>query len=719
MWLQNLVWLASIALVFFAQFVKSADVADGADEKRSGNVKIKCVKPGEDDTNLSLTVSDKALNDLEDLVKAMCAGHTAAGMPSLWEASWEDHPDDKISNFLIQGDPSLEGVDTSGFDKIGIPPGSVETEWIDNNDITDDVTKIEDEPPAEAKNEVPPSHVTVNTYLGKVKGLKNMLDSGDGFIYSFLGVPYAQPPTGNKRFKPPLPVTAYGEHEAFGFRNECPQVKAYGDRAFEFQGDEDCLYLNIFSPSLTKNAAALKPVMVFFHGGAFTMGAGNEYIPVEMAIKDVVVVTVNYRLSALGFMTFGNDIVSGNMGLRDQLESLRWVKRFINNFGGDPDKVTIFGQSSGAMMVHALQLSPKAQGLFKYAIAQSGNMLMRRVKAEISDEKRIAKNIAEKFECPSNYDQEMLECLQKLPVQKLIQDAGYAAPNIHADIKERERGPWFPVVDAFSTDPILPLDPLEAMKTGKFNKVPFISGTMANDGAIQVASILGPNPEKEKVWKSMAAQLLMLSQSANVSETKYEDVMAASIVTQFYTNEVYDFDKNGRAWIQMMTDALFLSPDQKAVELYAKHGVPVYNYYFNYKPNTTISKIFGFPDNELAPINGEDILHLFDQFSGIHLESKIETKVGNTMIDYWTNFAKYGNPSPFDSDDLVKWEQYTDKKAYLEIKPSPEMKYNIAPERMTFWQRILWDKKEDTIDRHVLYAKLTKLFLHANSKFRK
>jgi len=724
MWLQNHMWLA--ALVLIAGQVYAVEVTEGGEDvKHSGDVKITCIDPiAGEDTKLSLSVVEKSLNDLQPLVSAMCAGHVEAGNPSMWEAAWKDKPDlGKVSNFKA----------ISSLDEATDPNVKVfDSNTMDFSDITADVTKMDDDKkgtdssvqtsfgtaaaePAEPKTQVPPEEVSVKTYLGKLRGYRNKLEDNEGYIYSFLGVPYAQPPTGSRRFKPPLPVTAYKSDEAFGFRSECPQVKAYGERRFEFIGNEDCLTLNIFSPSLTSNKDALKPVMVWFHGGAFTMGSGNEYVPVEMTKQGVLVVTVNFRLGALGYLTFGNDIVSGNMGLKDQLESLRWIKRFIHNFGGDPDKVTIFGQSSGSLMVSAMQLSPKATGLFRSAITQSGNMLMRRVTAEASDEKRTAKGLAEKVGCASDYSEAMLECMQKIPIEELIQMSSYAAPNLGAPKSERERGPWWPVVDHYATDPVLPMEPLNAIKTGMFNKVPMMSGTVTNDGAIQAMSLLRPQQAPERFWQAMAPILLMIGDSANTTETSYDDVILASMATKYYTNEDYNFDKTMQSWIDLFSDALFLSPDQKWVDIMVEQEVPVYNYRFTLKPTTSVSELFGVEDNEFTPVNGEDILMLFDQFSSLYLEEDQETKIGDMMIEYWTNFAKYGNPSPFDKGALPNWKQVTEQKEYLEISKTPEMKYNIHPERITFWQKMLWDRKEDHIDRMMLYGKLSKLFMMSNN----
>ena len=176
-------------------------------------------------------------------------------------------------------------------------------------------------------------------------------------------------------------------------------------------GEEDCLSLNIYNK--VSDSSELKPVMFWIHGGAFRFGSGSQYDPSPLVKEDVLVVTINYRLGVLGFLTMGNDLAPGNLGLRDQMLALTWVKSHIHNFGGDPTKITIFGESAGGMSTHALTLSPKSKDLFSAAIHQSGTMFRLREKFGTSMPQRASSKIAKHFNCDSiGLDEDMLSCLQ-------------------------------------------------------------------------------------------------------------------------------------------------------------------------------------------------------------------------------------------------------------------------------------------------------------------
>ncbi|XP_046988682.1 esterase FE4-like [Schistocerca americana] len=213
-------------------------------------------------------------------------------------------------------------------------------------------------------------YVTVETQEGTLRGLMTETYTNVA-MYKFEGIPYAEPPIGDLRFQPPVPKAAWsGVRDALQVGSKCPQ---YRDN--EVSGDEDCLYLNVYGPGDALQNATLKPVMVRIHGGCFTGGYGHGTIPNYFVDNDVVIVSINYRLGLLGFLSTGDEVVPGNMGLKDQTEALRWVQRNIAAFGGDPDRVTIFGQSAGGASIHYHILSPMSKGLYKNAIAMSGSAL--------------------------------------------------------------------------------------------------------------------------------------------------------------------------------------------------------------------------------------------------------------------------------------------------------------------------------------------------------
>lgn len=324
--------------------------------------------------------------------------------------------------------------------------------------------------------------VQVNTFLGSVTGRQTKLKTNET-VFKFLGIPYARPPIGNLRFKPPQPVAAYDDLQALEFGSICPQHAFNGEVTSEIVGNEDCLFLNIFTISLPQNetSAKLKPVMLWIHGGAFVFGSSNIYDPAPLIKKNVVVVTINYRLGGLGFLTFGNDIVGGNMGIRDQIAAVQWTFSFIQYFGGDPTKITIFGESAGAISVNAIQLSPKSLGLISGAIIQSGTMLAYRTDAEVNKPERIAAKLASVFNCTStSYDSAMLDCLQDISIEDFLVQTKVSLQIEEKETDEFERGIWQPVVDSYSSDPVIPVDPLTALSRGQFNRVPIITGKQRN-----------------------------------------------------------------------------------------------------------------------------------------------------------------------------------------------------------------------------------------------
>merc|ERR1711997_1363369 len=331
---------------------------------------------------------------------------------------------------------------------------------IGQEEVTDEVPPEEEEVISDTKvtKEEDDSHIPVHTFLGVAKGLKAETESGTPY-FKFKGIPYAQPPVGALRFQPPHPSSSWGGTlVATEDGPNCPHKMTFGENIGSYVGEEDCLYLNIYTPSLTRsnNPFALKAVMLWIHGGGFSAGSGSEYDydPVNFMEKDVVVVAINYRLGPLGFLTFGNDLASGNLGLRDQQMAIQWTRNYIQNFGGDPNKITIFGESAGGQSVHAQVMNHRNQGLLHGAIAQSGTLLNTPVAAR---PEREAVKVAKWFNCSSsNLDEEMLKCLQEIPPQELIEGTALVPEGLT----------FFPSVDHFASNPFMPVHPLEVMKTG-------------------------------------------------------------------------------------------------------------------------------------------------------------------------------------------------------------------------------------------------------------
>lgn len=308
-------------------------------------------------------------------------------------------------------------------------------------------------------------------------------------VRAFLGVPYAAPPVGPLRWRAPQPVEPWaGERDATRIGSDCVQAIGFdallGRGGGWARGREDCLYLNVQVPAGTRAGDNL-PVMVFAHGGVFTIGSGANYDPSRLAVtQDRVVVTFNYRLGALGWLAHPafageGEGTGGNYGLQDHAAALRWVRRNIAAFGGDPGDVTAFGESAGAWVLCHLMASPEGGELFDRVILQSGSCLDRLSLTSADAAAAAGPAFAAEVGCGEAAD--VAACLRGLPAGKIARAAstrwGLAGP-----------GSWGPV----HGDADVPESPVEAFRSGRFARVPLLAGTNAWEGRLFVARIDGP-----------------------------------------------------------------------------------------------------------------------------------------------------------------------------------------------------------------------------------
>merc|ERR1712013_485262 len=292
--------------------------------------------------------------------------------------------------------------------------------------------------------------VTVMLNKGKLKGERMDYDFGQ-YYYAFKGIPYAKPPVKELRFMPPQEVDPWTE-------------------MLDATEDENCLSLNVYSPKLDSKKRA---VMVYFHGGAYIMGGGASFFfgPGYLLEQNVVLVTFNYRLGPLGFLSTTDKAAGGNQGVQDQIMVLKWVKENIAKFGGDPNKVTIFGEDSGAASVTLLAMSPLAKDLFHGAIALSGNALCDQYLQ--NDPAEASRELATRLECGTETGEDIINCLKRKTQQEIITASQemfmfWSFPR------------WFaPSVDGL----VLPDTPENLLVQGKFSKVPFIVGQTKDEGA--------------------------------------------------------------------------------------------------------------------------------------------------------------------------------------------------------------------------------------------
>ncbi|MFU8876215.1 carboxylesterase/lipase family protein [Micromonospora sp. SL4-19] len=436
---------------------------------------------------------------------------------------------------------------------------------------------------------------------------------------SFSGIPYAAPPVGARRWRPPAPPAPWDSpRDASQPGPVCPQLG--GPTGSTIVGDEDCLYLNVTTPVHGDDQA--RPVLVWLPGGRFVSGAGSDYDPTRLAVTGgMVVVTANYRLGALGFLdlpALAADPDAGNYGLADQRAALRWVRRNIAGFGGDPDSVTLAGQSAGGYSICAQLASPAAAGLFQKAIIQSspcGNAMVTRQVAQT-----WGRQAAQELGC--NTPAIEVDCLRAISAARLVTLGADHMPISAGRLADL---PWLPVADTS----VLPRQPLDALRRGSSARVPMLTGSTRDEMRPFVA--LEHDARGRPVTVADYPELL----SAQFGPR------AAAIRAHYPATS---YPSPGIALATVLTDwghMLGACPVLPANRAVAEHA-PVYAYEFAEDSGASIA---GFP---LGAPHGAELPYLFDgAFDGpgdVPLTVP-QRHLSEQLIRYWSNFAASGDPN--------------------------------------------------------------------------
>jgi para-nitrobenzyl esterase len=456
----------------------------------------------------------------------------------------------------------------------------------------------------------------------------------------YRGVPFAAPPVGDLRWKAPQPPASWqGVRQAVEFSNACWQTQ-YPAAAAIYQAklpplSEDCLYLNIWTPaksaapkSAPNSAKDKLPVMVWIHGGGFTRGYGGSraYDGEALARKGAVVVTINYRLGIFGFFAHPGlsaesaRHASGNYALLDQIAALEWVKKNIAAFGGDPGRVTIFGESAGSWAVNTLMASPVARGLFQRAIGESGGSFspMKTLADAEKEGEKLARLLAPDSG-PQNSGgaaaqgrQDTLKALRAMSAEELL--------------KAGETEAVRPIVDGY----VLPQEIAAIFAQGKQNDVPLIAGYNADEG-----TTLAPQGANMKAmlfiggvhqrYGDLAGQMLKLYPAAS-------DEQAVQSFYSAYRDQAFGWEM--RTWARMA----------------ARTGhQPAYLYYFSHRPP-------GPQSDRLRAFHAAEIAYVFGTFIWPFPWQEADRKLSDAMMSYWVNFAATGNPN---GGALPQWPAYT------------------------------------------------------------
>ncbi|XP_038206794.1 venom carboxylesterase-6-like [Zerene cesonia] len=530
----------------------------------------------------------------------------------------------------------------------------------------------------------------VTTRLGSLRGRRVVArTSAQTPYYSFKGIRYAQSPRGSLRFRPPAPLEPWsGIRDALEEGAVCPHRFMLFDT---YKGDEDCLFLNVYTPALPDMLTGYNPklaVMVWIHGGAFAVGSGNAFLygPDHLVGAGVVLVTLNYRLGALGFLSLENEEVSGNMGLKDQVMALKWVQDNIEYFGGDPTRVTIFGESAGAASVHMHMLSPASQGLFHGAIAQSGVAISPWALAR--EPKRRAFELGRELGIDTNNTAELLGYLRATPSELLVKAGARlsAAPGKTADLHNTVALPFLPTVEpdlpgAFFTK--MPKDSLPGAD------VPLLTGYNAEEGIILFRRL----QRYPKLLSELEHEFTRVvpPELASTDEERLEKV--AEHIRAFYFQQRPVDIRNIDSLIDLFTDIMFLRPALDTIRLQAKTNrtSPTYLYRFAFDGALGLFKrMLGI--SHPGACHGDEMGYLF-YFSRLNYrldDESPELAVSKKMVQMWTNFAKTGNPTPpIDYESIVdfKWLPVNDTQHinYLDITGNFTMKKDPEPKRVSFW----------------------------------
>ncbi|MGA9352951.1 MAG: carboxylesterase family protein [Terriglobales bacterium] len=478
----------------------------------------------------------------------------------------------------------------------------------------------------------------VDAPVGKVEGL------AEGKLRVFKGLPYVLPPVGTARWKPPSPMPRWeGVRKAVEFGPACLQPKPQLSTVYTrdpMPMSEDCLTLNIWAPIDARNV----PVFLWIYGGALVGGASREpfYDGTRLANQGIVVVSINYRLGVLGWLAHPElsaespDGVSGNYGLLDQIEALRWVKRNIGSFGGDPSNVTIAGESAGALSVMYLMAAPAARGLFSKAIAESAYMISMPELKERKFGSRSAEESGTKLAAALHVPN--LAALRAMDASKLAEAAPAAM-----------YFPW-PTIDGH----VLPRQLVDVFDRGEQAPVPLLAGF--NSGEIRSLRVLAPPPPataseyETKIrerYGDLADEFLRLYPSANLQESVWATTR----------------------------DALYGWTAERLVRKQAALGQPSFLYFFDHGyPSEEAAGLHAFHASELPYVFGtlESTPPLWPKIPA----TPAETKLSDAMIGYWSSFVRTGQPRAANEPD---WPAFGSKGAYMAFTDAPHPLDHLMP----------------------------------------
>ncbi|MCZ6464736.1 MAG: carboxylesterase/lipase family protein [Proteobacteria bacterium] len=495
--------------------------------------------------------------------------------------------------------------------------------------------------------------IVVETGLGRVEGVE------ENGVQIFRGLPFAKPPVGDHRFQPPQPAEPWsGVRDASAFRGSAPQnpmVMGILPGMEVGEQDEDCLYLNVYTP---RADGGRRPVMVWLHGGGFTLGSGSQAIydggPLVRR-GDVVVVTINYRLGALGFLRLDELGASGNAGIEDQVAALRWVRENASAFGGDPDNVTLFGESAGGMSVGTLMGTPSARGLFHRAIPQSGA-------AHNVNDVETADRVAEGFLQEFGTERGRAEKLRRASLKEILEAQQRTLARY---LGGAALLPFQPVLDGET----LPTAPHEAVRAGS---------------AAGVSLLVGCTRDEWNLFQMMDPKIRQLDDAGLLArmETRVGAGKGAELIERYRVARPQAGPPE--LFMAIETDRVFRIPAIRLAEAQQAHTPDLYQYLVTWESPALGGMLGACHGIEIAFVFGLVGTAGSEKFAGSGPEAD---RLSEVMMDAWLAFARDGAPGAGSGAD---WAHYdTDRRATMLLGATQELADAPFDAERAAWDELL------------------------------
>ncbi|XP_044734894.1 venom carboxylesterase-6-like isoform X2 [Chrysoperla carnea] len=467
---------------------------------------------------------------------------------------------------------------------------------------------------------------------GEIEGYYKTAHNGKTFA-AFEGIPYAKPPVGELRFQEPQPVT---EWRGIWIANQTVKCLQHSHFGYETVGQEDCLYLNIYTPAKIIWTEPLD-VIVHIHGGAFMFGTGHVWGPEILLENRVIYITINYRLGPLGFLSTEDSVCPGNNGLKDQAVALRWIKDKIAHFGGNPNSITLTGMSAGGASVTYHYMSSWSKNLFTRGFAQSGSALNPWAFSENNLEK--AKILGNSVGCYDDTTKELINCLRTRPAQNIVSNVKKFLGYLYNPFS-----PFGPTIEKGGNNPFLAEAPYKLMKEGKIQDIPIIFSVSQAEGLYPAGEFISNQRYLSDInnkWFSLAPHLLDFN--FTVPEHRRDEV--SRNIRRYYLKDKAISTENFVPFVQIFTDRLFIATIEETIRLFINAiKSPVYFQYFNYRGEYSFSQKISHVNANLGVSHCDDSMYVLPFTYTPPLKSKDSQKMTEIMTHLWLTFAKTSVP---------------------------------------------------------------------------